>query len=59
MTEEELERFIRGEIDPASIRANADLADKTILRRWYSAERLGSDCARRTFVLPDPSVPIA
>ena len=37
------------------IRANADLADKAILRRWYSAERLGSDSARRTFVLPDPA----
>ena len=33
---------------------NPDLLDKSILARWYSPERLASDCARRMFVLPGP-----
>lgn len=33
--------------------ANPDLFDKSVLTRWYSPERLHSDLARRTFVLPD------
>lgn len=37
------------------IAANADLCDKAILRRWYSSERLGSESARRTFLLPEPT----
>lgn len=35
---------------------NSDLLDKRILARWYRPERLASDCARRTFVLPEPSI---
>jgi hypothetical protein len=33
--------------------ANPDLLDKSVLRRWYSPERLASEIARRTFVLPE------
>lgn len=33
-------------------RDNSDLLDKSVLKRWYSPERLQSDVARRTFVLP-------
>jgi hypothetical protein len=36
-------------------RANPELFDKRVLARWYRPERLASDCARRTFLLPDPS----
>jgi hypothetical protein len=32
---------------------NPELMDKSILERWYTAERLFSDIARRTFVMPD------
>lgn len=35
--------------------ANRDLFDKSILRRWYGAERLASPVARATFVLPEPA----
>lgn len=31
---------------------NADLLQKSVLGRWYRPERLWSDIARRTFVLP-------
>ena len=31
---------------------NTDLLDKRCLDRWYNAEQLGSDLARRTFCLP-------
>jgi hypothetical protein len=31
---------------------NGDLFDKRCLERWYGAEQLGSDLARRTFCLP-------
>ena len=34
--------------------AHPDLLDKAILERWYSRDRLMSDIARRTFVLPEP-----
>jgi hypothetical protein len=34
--------------------ANPDLMDKSVLARWYSRERLASDAARTTFLLPDP-----
>jgi hypothetical protein len=37
----------------AFARANPDLIDKTVLARWYRPERLASDSARRTFLLPD------
>jgi hypothetical protein len=33
-------------------RTNADLFDKRCLEKWYSAEQLASDLARRTFCLP-------
>lgn len=33
---------------------NGDLLDKRCLERWYAAEQLGSDLARRTFCLPRP-----
>ena len=32
--------------------ANADLFDKRCLQKWYTAEQLASDLARRTFCLP-------
>jgi hypothetical protein len=31
---------------------NADLLDKRCLEKWYGAEQLGTDLARRTFCLP-------
>jgi hypothetical protein len=34
---------------------NADLFDKRCLEKWYSAEQLASDLARRTFCLPQTS----
>ena len=37
-------------------RANPDLLEKTLLTRWYRAERLASAAARRTFLLPDPAL---
>jgi hypothetical protein len=36
-------------------RTNADLLDKSALARWYPAERLATDAARRTFLLPEPA----
>ena len=33
--------------------ANPDLLDSSILKRWYSPERLSSGSARRVFLLPD------
>jgi hypothetical protein len=33
-------------------RTNGDLFDKRCLEKWYSAEQLASDLARRTFCLP-------
>lgn len=33
---------------------NADLFDRRVLSRWYPSERLSSDRARHTFVLPGP-----
>ncbi|HSP45553.1 MAG TPA: hypothetical protein VLO30_06140 [Chthoniobacterales bacterium] len=36
-------------------RTNADLFDKRCLEKWYSAEQLASDLARRTFCLPQPA----
>ena len=34
------------------IASNADLLDKKLLLRWYEPEVLGSDAARRSFVMP-------
>ena len=36
-------------------RENADLFEKSALSRWYPSERLATDAARRTFLLPDPA----
>jgi len=33
--------------------ANPDLMETSVLKLWYAPERLMSDVARRTFVLPD------
>ena len=35
--------------------ANPDLFEKGMLARWYRPERLASDRARRTFLLPEPA----
>jgi hypothetical protein len=35
--------------------ANPDVLDKAALARWYRPERLASEAARRTFLLPDPT----
>jgi hypothetical protein len=37
----------------AFAQANPDLLEKSVLSRWYGAERLASEIARRTFVLPE------
>jgi hypothetical protein len=39
----------------AFARDNPDLLDKGALTRWYRPERLASERARRTFVLPEPT----
>lgn len=36
-------------------RINPDLLDKRCLEKWYSAEQLASDLARKTFCLPQTS----
>jgi hypothetical protein len=36
------------------VRAHPELLDKRALARWYRPERLASEAARRTFLLPDP-----
>lgn len=33
--------------------ANQDLLDKNLLKNWYTDERLQSDAARQSFLLPD------
>jgi len=38
----------------AFARANADLLDKSALAHWYPSERLATEAARRTFLLPEP-----
>lgn len=38
---------------PAFADAHPDLFDKSVLAHWYSPERLRSDIAQRTFVLPE------
>ena len=35
--------------------ANTDLLEKSALTRWYRPERLASEAARRTFLLPEPA----
>jgi hypothetical protein len=39
----------------AFARDNPDLLEKGALARWYRPERLASERARRTFVLPEPA----
>ncbi|MFZ0008262.1 MAG: hypothetical protein WAK94_08515 [Steroidobacteraceae bacterium] len=39
----------------AFVRDNADLLDKCALTRWYRPERLASEAARNTFLMPDPA----
>jgi hypothetical protein len=36
------------------VRAHPELLDKAALTRWYRPERLASDAARHTFLLPEP-----
>ncbi|WP_189048913.1 hypothetical protein [Aliidongia dinghuensis] len=49
------ERLLAGDESFARFeRDNPDLFDKAVLQRWYSAERLSSAAARRTFLLPEP-----
>jgi hypothetical protein len=36
------------------VRAHPELLDPKLLSRWYRPGRLGSDAARRTFLMPDP-----
>ena len=36
--------------------ANPDLFEKGMLTRWYRPERLASERARRTFLLPEPAL---
>jgi hypothetical protein len=36
-------------------RANPQLMHKDLLSRWYRPERLASERARRTFLLPEPA----
>jgi hypothetical protein len=38
----------------ALVRAHPELLDKAALTRWYRPERLASDAARHTFLLPEP-----
>lgn len=37
--------------------ANSDLLEKRVLERWYGAEQLASELARRTFCLPARGLP--
>ena len=37
---------------------NGDLLDKRCLEKWYGAEQLSSDLARRTFCLPQVFTPL-
>jgi hypothetical protein len=49
------ERMARGQADDfaAFVRGNPDLLEKSVLGRWYGPQRLASELARRTFLLPD------
>ena len=51
------ERMARGQADDfgAFVCANPDLLEKSVLSRWYGPERLASEAARRTFLLPEPA----
>jgi hypothetical protein len=51
------ERIGRGDASDfeAFARANPDLLGKSILARWYRPQRLASEAARHTFLMPDPA----
>ena len=51
------ERLEGGQWDDLSAftRDNPDLLDKSTVARWYRPERLASEHARRTFLLPEPA----
>ena len=51
------ERLEGGQWDDfaAFARDNPDLLDKGAVARWYRPERLASERARRTFLLPEPA----
>ena len=36
-------------------RAHPELFDRQLLARWYTPQRLQSEAARRTFLLPEPA----
>jgi hypothetical protein len=38
----------------ALVRAHPELLDKAAVTRWYRPERLASEAARHTFLLPEP-----
>lgn len=40
------------------IQRNEDLMSKQVLEQWYSTDRLQSDLARSSFLLPDAASPI-
>lgn len=50
---ERLERAGHADDFAAFAAANPDLLEKALLGRWYAPERLASEAARRTFLLPD------
>jgi hypothetical protein len=39
----------------AFVRAHPEMLDQRLLSRWYRPEQLGTEIARRTFVLPEPA----
>jgi hypothetical protein len=51
------ERMLRGDATDfeAFARANPDVLGKSILARWYRPQRLASEAARQTFLMPDPA----
>jgi hypothetical protein len=51
---ERMERSPAGDF-AAFERDNSDVFEKRALARWYRPERLASESARRTFLLPDPA----
>lgn len=53
------ERLAGGQWDDFATfaRDNPDLLDKHTVARWYRPERLTSERARRTFLLPEPWAP--
>jgi hypothetical protein len=42
----------------AFARQHPELLEKSVLARWYGAERLACPAARRIFVLPEPPGPV-